>query len=74
MIRHELDSSLKVVVANTVTVPGKPADGGTPVSHYPGDVTLSGDPTARQAGLEKLTEELYPTIVQRTTGQMTQWT
>ncbi len=32
----------------------------------------SGAPTARQAGLEKLAEELYPNIVQRTTGQMTQ--
>jgi hypothetical protein len=37
----------------------------------PNEITLDGDPAARQAALNKMAGELYPDLVQRTTGTRT---
>lgn len=70
LINEELSGSLKILVGGAAPA----ASGGDrkPVPALePNEITLDGDPAARQAALNKMAGELYPDLVQRTTGTRT---
>jgi len=69
VIKSELEGSFRVLIGGTVpTQRGKSTQ---PVADLdPNAVTLAGDPAARQAALDKMASELYPNVVERTTGQV----
>lgn len=68
LINEELSGSLKILVGGAALAPTSPG-GGKPVPALePDEVTLDGDPAARQAALSKLGEQLYPNLVSRATG------
>ena len=70
LIKEELSGSLSILVSGTAPAPNSP--GGRPVPALePDEVTLDGDPAHRQAALDKLSEQLYPNLVNRATGSRT---
>lgn len=71
LISEELNGSLSILVGGGKS-PAPNSPGGRPVPALePDGVTLSGDPAQRQAALDKLASEMYPNVVQRTTGAPT---
>lgn len=62
--------SFKVLVSGAAPAPGGVGNKNAPpvTDLDPDEVTLSGDPAARQAALKKLGSEMFPNVAARVTG------
>ena len=73
VVRTELGGSFSILVTDAAPAPGSGGKGAVPPmsSLKPDEVTLDGDPAARQAALEKLGAEMFPNVAARVTGMRT---